>query len=368
MCWSKNSSSYTYPYIYGTYNTAPGSLRFYTTSTNSINTAILPMIDNSVNVNTLMVKFNMYHTSLTGVVPIQVGVMTDTTDLSSFTPVGAPQTITAASTWEEKVVLLDTYTGSGKYIAFQTNASATKYAYMDDLVVGVIPSCSRPSSITLSNITTNSVDVSWVPDSPSDVNFKVYYKKSNAIDWDSVMVSSTSTILTNLVHSTNYDIEIRTQCSDGSFSDGLTEYFMTSCGDIASIPYYESFDNWGTGTGKYPNCWTRNSSASGAPYVNTTSFSAPGCLYFYSTAGNRTTAILPAIDINIPINTLKLKFKMQYTTIYDGLQVGIMTDTTDITTFTPIGLKQSISATGIWEDKEVSFNDWIRSLYSNYEL
>ena len=358
MCWSKNSSSYTYPYIYSTYNTAPGSLRFYTTSTNSINTAILPMIDNSVNVNTLMVKFNMYYTSLTSVAPIQVGVMTDTTDLTSFTPVGAPQTITATSTWEEKIVLLDTYTGSGKYIAFQTNASATKYAYMDDLVIDVIPSCQRPISATVSNITTNSADVSWIPDSPSDVNFKVYYKKSFGSDWDSVMVSDTITTLVNLDHSTNYDVEIRTQCSNGSYSDGLTEYFMSACGDISSIPYYESFDNWGTGTGRYPNCWTRNSSASGAPYVNTTSFSAPGCLYFYSTAGNRTTAILPAIDINIPINTLKLKFKMYYTTIYDGLQVGIMSDTTDITTFTPIGLKQNISATSIWEDKEVSFNDY----------
>ncbi len=358
MCWAKNSSTYANPYISTTYNSAPGALYYTTTSTNSRATAILPPVDNSINVNTLMVKFKMNYSSTSTALPIQVGVMTDTSDWTTFTPVGTLQTISVANTWEDKIVMLDSYTGTGKYIALSGVAAATKYIRIDDLEVDVIPSCSRPSSITLSNITTNSVNVSWVPDSPSDVNFKIYYKKSFDNNWDSVMVSSTSTVLTNLVHSTNYDIEIRTQCSNGSYSDGLTESFMTSCGDITSIPYYESFDNWGTGTGKYPNCWTRNSSASGAPYVNTTSFSAPGCLYFYSATGNRATAILPAIDINIPINTLKLKFKMQYTTIYDGLQVGIMTDTTDITTFTPIGLKQSISATGIWEDKEVSFNDY----------
>ncbi|MFV0501643.1 MAG: choice-of-anchor J domain-containing protein [Bacteroidales bacterium] len=363
MCWSKNSSSYSYPSIYPTYKSSPGSLRFYSYSSYPINTAILPVVDNSININTLMVKFSLYYSSLTNTLPIQVGVMTDTTDLTTFVPVGTPQTISATNTWEEKIVMLNTYVGQGKYIAFQANNSSTtvKYVYMDDVVIEVIPSCQRPISVTVSNITTNSADISWVPDSPSDVNFKVYYKKSFGSDWDSVMVSDTIVTLVNIDHSTNYDIEIRTQCSDGSYSDGLTEYFMSACGDISSIPYYESFDNWGTGTGKYPNCWTKNSITSTYPYINTTSYSSPGSLYFYSTAGNRTTAILPAIDINIPINTLMLKFKMQYTSINDGLQVGIMSDTTDISSFTPIGIKQNISTVGIWENKEVSLNDYIGS-------
>jgi len=95
---------------------------------------------------------------------MQVGVMSNATDTSSFELV---QTLPVSSTgtWYYYELNFDNtqLTGTGNVIAFrQANTTLTNWFYwLDDINIDIIPTCIRPTDLTYSEVTTNSVTLHW---------------------------------------------------------------------------------------------------------------------------------------------------------------------------------------------------------------
>ena len=363
-CWTRNTNySTTYPYISSSYAfNSPGSLYFYATTT-YYSYAISPEFDASFDLSTLQVTFQALKNSTTTTYGrLDVGVMTDPTDLTSFTVI---RSITGADypatlTWYEFEVPLNTYTGSGKYLAFRSPNENTSYVYLDNVVVNTIPSCIKPINIVISNVSQQNTDVRWTPrgsETSWDVVCVLHGTDPSA--GTIITVNDTTTTIAGLTPNTRYDVYVRANCGTEVSVWSTIVSFYTLCDALLSMPYTESFDTYSTGTGTFPNCWTKyySGSVSTYPYIITTNFSAPGSLYMYATSPYYTMAIGPQIDASIPVNTLECRFKSYITSTSYNLQIGVMTDVADPTTFTLI--KTIIPrATSAWEDQTVYFNNY----------
>ncbi|MDY4789766.1 MAG: choice-of-anchor J domain-containing protein, partial [Bacteroidales bacterium] len=268
-----------------------------------------------------------------------------------------------SANWQQYELDLNQYSGN-RYIAFVRQGTPDGYNLrLDDVEISELPTCIRPTNVIVSNITTTDAEVSWTNGNSADAAWWIYYKQSSASTYDSVLVNSNPYTFTTLLPSSGYNIYVVTDCSTELSEASPIVNFRTLCADISVLPYLESFDSYGTGstTSSYPECWTRNVTTytTNYPYISSTYFSSPGALYFYAYGNTRTVAVANAIDATIPINTLSVEFKMRYSTIYpNGIQVGVMTDPNDFTTFVPVGVPQVISAINTWEDKFVFLSNY----------
>jgi hypothetical protein len=362
-CWLRNSAgTTTAPYISTTNASAPGSLYFSASST-TINRimAVSPMFDPSIPMNTLKADFKVRASGTDDT--LIVGVMTDPADVTTFETV-ASIFLSTTSTFIDKEVYFNNYTGSGQYIAFRVNYGPNSSTmYIDNLDVTTIPVCPRPYNTTSSNITTTSAELSWT-EIGTATQWEVEYGPLGFVQGTGTVISVSSNpyILSGLNHSMRYTYYVKAICSPSDQSTwSLGANFTTACGNIASLPWMENFDSHGTGSSVLPLCWSRNSTSSTAPYINTTNFSTPGALYFYpSSSGNRFMAITPMFDSSIPINSLKAEFKLRATGNDDTLRIGVITDPLDLTTFEVID-KKVLSTTGTFQDVEVFFNNYTGS-------
>ena len=358
-CWTKLSTSTTYPYISSTSFSGAGSLYLYNSASGNYNYAILPRIDASIPVNTLQVsfKFRVSGTDDT----LYVGVMTDPTDMNTFTVVSS-YTLSSTGTFVDTETLFGSYTGTGNYIAFLGSYGATSSTiYVDNVVVNYMPACPYPTNLTVSNITTSSVDLQWLENGSATL-WNIEYGPVGFIPGTGTQLYSVYNnpiTIDYLSPQTTYEFIVQADCGGTYSTWSLPVSATTACAEIDQLPWTDFFDTYGSGTSVFPTCWTRNTTYANRPYVNSTSYDGPGSLYFYtSTAGTYNIAATPQFAPQIPINTLMASFKYRTTNSTDTLYVGVMTDPMDASTFETISILRNTS-TGTWYDKMVFFNEYI---------
>ena len=312
---------------------------------------VLPEMN--ANIDTLEVSFWMYATSASNTNELYVGVMTDAENFNTFQTVGIV-TSTAASIWESFKVRFDNYHGNGTRIAIVSPQSSYVNLYIDDLSVNMIRPCSAPENFTLVNATTDSAIIAW--GTTGNSQFDVVYGPSGFILDSGTFVTTTvdTVVLGGLTANTQYDVYVRTFCSDGDTSNWSSAFsFRTDCEAITSIPFTEGFENnapgWSDGSNPnfYP-CWYRANTPGASyyyPYVYSyTSHSGNNGLYWDWDSYNafEPYIALPAIDTNIiDISDLQLSFWA-----YAGsgasygdfpvIIIGTMTNPQAITTFQPL--------------------------------
>jgi hypothetical protein len=160
-CWSKlvnttstgnvvTSTSYSY--------SSPNSARLYNDNDASATLLLIspeisasyPMADNQV---TFWARGGSAGYS------VIVGVMSDPGNSVTFEAIS---TVPLTAAFAEYQVTLDTYTGSGQYLAFKHGTASTYSSiYIDDVVIEPIPSCPKPKSLISNAITQTSADLSW---------------------------------------------------------------------------------------------------------------------------------------------------------------------------------------------------------------
>jgi len=352
-CWTRTTTQTDRPYVSSTNFSAPGSLYFYAISGN-YNIAATPMFDASIPVSTLHADF-MYRTTLS-TDTLFIGVMTDPTDASTFEQV-AFVTNSSTSTWYEKEVSFDNYMGIGQYIAFKiSNATATSYAYLDDVRIGLIPTCLKPTNVAVISAEMDQLEVGWVENGFA-TSWVVEYKKTTDATWQVETANINPYTIYNLDAETEYMIRVKADCGteESYYSQSITA--MTLCESIVNLPWTDSFDTYGTGSSVFPTCWTRNTTYANRPYVSTTNFSSPGSLYFYVSSGTYNIAATPKFDASIPINTLQAAFKYRTSSGTDTLFIGAMTNPLDTSTFELITYVTN-SSTVTWHDKEVFLSSY----------
>ncbi len=227
-CWHRGApySSYGYWYYYpyaNTYTVHSGTASMYFDGYNTPSTLVLPEI--SVGADSLIMSFYSYTSSYSSPTLV-VGVMSDPTVDSSFVTVDTIN-LELAGNWNRQEVEFWNYAGTGHYLAIRCFDDAV---YIDDLTVMRNSTCRRVDSVSVSNITGTTADITFV-DTANAGSYTLYWGTSDDISaaTDSMTITGSPFSLSGLTGSTYYYAWIRTNCvAENSFWAPVPR-FRTSC-------------------------------------------------------------------------------------------------------------------------------------------
>lgn len=345
-CWSNaaSNSPTSYGVINGTYNhsgSTGGSVYMYSSSTLTNKTYLaLPELDTlTYQPSQLQLVFSLFYTSSSyGRPAVEVGVMSDPANASSFVVVDTVQHSGALSTWETFEVPMANYTGNGAYVAMRTAFdSAYSYFYLDDVTLEVIPTCPRPDSLTASNATTNTIDLGWHERGGASQWIVEYGPRGFELGTGTTVAANSNPFtLTGLPSSFQGEYYVKSICAVGDTS----EYSRLGCAFgttqvPATLPYNYDFEdvaewnNWQTSTNHETNNWYRGTSVadsgSNAMYI-----AAGDTASYFNYAFNAVVnaAAYRDIDFGAVDSSYTLSFRARAggttTAAYDGLMVFLV--------------------------------------------
>ena len=352
-CWGRltNYTSTRYPYVSSSYSQSASNSVYFYGSSSYHSALILPKFD--LPVDTLVINFGLYITS--AAYQLQVGVITDPTDIATFVPVGIAHPTTTGQ-WQNFEFVLSSLDGVDGQIAIVAPQGATAYGYIDNVEVYPIPSCPRPTNVTVdaNTITTSSAVISWTDTTAYSWTIEYGPRGFAQGTGTTVSANTNSYTLQGLDHSTYYDVYVTAQCSATDFSyASFPVSFATMCGTM-EFPMFEDFTGYQTGSGTaiphFPLCWNGGGYSTTYPYISsgtgidgvTTIYEY---LYAYAAAADRgsiyTYLALPAIDSTMyQASDLMVSFVTKAGTAsstYDArLYVGVATDPNNPATFVAV--------------------------------
>ena len=171
------------------------------------------------------------------------------------------------ASWREEVVSLANYANQTIQVKFSVdkNTGAKPYSYddilLDNFKIGEAPTCFKPSSISVSNITTNSAVINWVAPTPAPASYDYYVTTSTALPTATTTPTGNTTATSanvTLDPSSTYNVWVRSSCSATDVTDWVDGgSFNTPCLPITTLPWSENFDAMPSiGAGITPVCWT----------------------------------------------------------------------------------------------------------------
>jgi hypothetical protein len=228
-------------------------------------------------------------------------------------------------------------------------------------------SCPTPTGLAVPAATvaaTNAV-VNWTAITAAQ-EYVIQWKPNSISSWDDPVVevaavTANTFTVTNLTGTTLYNVRVRAVCTSGADSSGwVTTSFHTTCTNISTLPYTESFDTWGTGSySNFPLCFSRQNTYNSTTYpqISSINHSAPGSLHNYAySAGTYSLSVMPKFNEVLPLNTLRVKFWHYAPYTVAPLKVGVMSNPTDVNTFVELQT-YTVSATYTWEERELLLNN-----------
>ena len=323
---------------------------------------ILPPVDATIYpINTLQVSFWVKMNSASTADDIQVGVITNVADESTFIPLDTVHV--AGDVYDLKTAYLSSFvdTVSASNIAFKfLRDTETNYFFIDDVTIEVIPDCPPVSNINLTRVTSDSLYVTWTENGDATA-WNVEYGATGF-----TFGSGTTDVVTTLPYeiggltaNTAYDVYITPVCTDGVGATRMGT-FRTDCGPTP-VPFYENFDSWSSTTSDpLPNCWEKHTNYSTSyPYASTSyNHGASGkSMYMYSTNTTYSYMVLPSFAL--PIDSTQISFWLykSNTSYPHKLLVGVMTNPADVTTFSQIA-EVVPTLSSAWEEFEISFSSY----------
>lgn len=231
-CWDGFAVGTTtkYPYVYTTAK-KDGKNGFYLHRTTSISSyAVLPPF--TAKPADLMISFdyrNVNTSTYKGI--FKVGIATDVTsaegidstltilDEVEVEPYKSPNNV-----WHYYSKTLSDYVGEDGYlvlIAPKAEASASSGAiYIDNLYVEKAPTCFRPIGLELKTATASSVTLSWTPYGKETAWDVAYVAAGGDVENATIVtVDTTTSIISGLQASSDYDFYVRANCGDGEVSN-----------------------------------------------------------------------------------------------------------------------------------------------------
>ncbi len=188
----------------------------------------------------------------------RVMLSTNTSNPADFTQTLVPLTTYSNTTYIEKRVNLSAY-NQPVYIAWQVPPGSIDgwRVYIDNVIVENLPSCPEPESVVATNVTSNSVSLSWT-NGNSETAWEVLAlpclspaPAANATGY--VPAGTNPFTLTGLTPNTCYDIYVRAVCSstDKSIWSIVPVTVNTLCLPF-TVPFQEGFNSNST----TQSCWT----------------------------------------------------------------------------------------------------------------
>lgn len=248
-CWHRTDSQFPYAYHSSLYNFAHTGVRtlFFNTSGGNLY-ATIPAIDTTeLMLDTLQLKFfaRTYNSSQT--YTLDVGVMTDPMNPNTFELVESYYLTSGIYPEVAFRTNFTNYTGHGSFIAFRCLAATTANVYVDDVTLQRKPDCEPIGDLTITDITTNSVTITWTEE--ADIStFIVEYLADGSTTWNSDTVNALTAVISGLTPGITYTIRVKPLCDQAV--DYLSVNCHTQCETNTIYPYYESFEDGAFG------CWT----------------------------------------------------------------------------------------------------------------
>ena len=284
---------------------------------------------------------------------LQVGVMTNLNNASTFTPVA---TINNSGTGHVlHTVRFSSYTGSGRYIAFRNilasgNTGDFSINYIDDL--------------TLSNTASYTITATANPTAGGSVTGAGTF-------------TSGSTCTLRAIPNTNYTFTNWTSGSTVVSTNATYSFTVTSNRTLkanfsytpscqiqpSSLPYFDNFNSYTSSTnaktGVEPACWT-------LAHQDVTMTDEYKPMIYYSSANAHSgnySLILNKRGIYVmprytgDVSALQVSFYLKQTKSTYGLIVGVMSDLSNPSTFVPVATLYNSSTTAI-EHYVVDFSSY----------
>ena len=289
-----------------------------------------------------------------------------------------PDKLNLQSDWQRYAEDVEVTTAGRYKLAFMWandgSSGSQPPAAVDNIQLN-LPTCRKVTGVTVSNVTTYSIDAEWnANDLATSWHVNINLPNGgNTVFYN--LVSSPSCHITGLSPNTDYELVITPICSSAGTGQSLYIPVHTACSSI-DLPYTQDFENEVTGgstSSSFAECWHRlNNSTTyfGCPYISGTStynhtYNGSKSLYWYNSTspsyGDYQVVTLPSINIyTYPINTLQLYFWARRVSGAPVIKVGVMSDPDDITTFTLIDTV-NVTTDQAWHEYMVSLENYTGS-------
>lgn len=152
--------------------------------------------------------------------PVAIEVLLSTTGMNpeDFTSVLLPVTTYSNTYHIKQTIDLSAYTGQ-VYIAWHgsTGNANGMYLYVDDVKVEAIPDCADPFDMAVTDITTNSAQLSWTPGNAEtqwEIIVKTFTSGAPSGTETGIITSDNPYTINGLLSGTSYSFYIRSVCGD----------------------------------------------------------------------------------------------------------------------------------------------------------
>ncbi len=278
--------------------------------------------------------------------------------IEKATVTGYEQNVTVCST--DTVIVLytePTYNYSVPYVSILDgggseifNGSAAAFATGDMIatIATPCPSCIPPTALFVDTTDQGSITIGWTPRSGATL-FAVYQDDSLV----SETVTDTFFTFTGLNANTAYTLGVQAICSAADSSNIATIVGRTECGPM-SIPFFDDFDSYDNGF--WPPCWHRLRKSGTDPSVNA-QYHHSGTQAMFLLANNDTTLFCTPNTIPLAGNQIQVSYYAflnwsSYSTDNKWIKAGVMTDTSDMSTFIALDSVGWHNFNDIFEERE----------------
>lgn len=137
-------------------------------------------------------------------------------------------------------------------------------AFIPNIILeGITPACLNPTNLSVSNITTESVQIQWANPSGTltDFEFVVQEAGTGEPTGSGISVEGLSTTYDELLPSTAYELYVRTNCGENVYSSWVGPVTFSSACLPYSIPYFEGFETGHTNATALSACISQQSIA-----------------------------------------------------------------------------------------------------------
>ncbi|MEX1193248.1 MAG: T9SS type A sorting domain-containing protein, partial [Brumimicrobium sp.] len=256
--------------------------------------------------------------------------------------------------WQDVEITLGAYIGQTVKFRFICDQTATSGLaqyndiLLDSVLIDEAPTCPKPITLDVSNVTANDVDVDWTQ-GYQETEWIIEYDTTGFLlgTGNTMTTNNLSEVITGLTELTDYEVYIRAICSPGDTSDYTGPVSFTTACDVYPAPFYEPFDN-----GVQPDCWDNQATGSanidfwlfdGAPGYGATSNGKPVDTYAWSDGSGgepEGTLITPFIDLTT-INDPYLTFEwFSNNTNFPGDNVPLYIEINGGSVWTPLDTLQ----------------------------
>ena len=208
-------------------NTGSYSMNMVSNAEREVSFLVMPEYVDTLNL--LCVRFSMCNRAAHGEAKVDVGVMTDPSDTSTFVKLESVRN--AAGDFDTRLVYLLNYMGSGRYVAFRVRGGASDIL-LDDVILERLPSCATINNLRVENVASTSFAVSWsvlAQGSNTTVGYEVVAVPVGGGATVSTTVSRSPAIVSGVEPMTNYKVMVRAICTNNNYGSWDSVALTTQC-------------------------------------------------------------------------------------------------------------------------------------------